>query len=212
MASVLIIGASKGIGLETTHQLLAAGHQVRAFSRSVAESEMSHPRLEKIRGDALNRHNIDAALEGMDVVIQVLGLSSLLDLFRPVSLFSNATRVLVKAMEAKPVKRLICITGFVAGDSQASISYLQRRPFQILFGRAYADKSLQEQLIKDSSLEWTIARPGFLTNGRRTGRYKILDRASEWRNGMISRLNVADFLVRQVEDRTHLEKTPVLVC
>lgn len=36
MASVLIIGASKGIGLETTHQLLAAGHQVRAFSRSVA--------------------------------------------------------------------------------------------------------------------------------------------------------------------------------
>jgi hypothetical protein len=114
-------------------------------------------------------------------------------------------------MGAKALKRLICVTGFGAGDSRSSISCLQRLPFQVVFGRAYADKSEQERLIKDSSLEWTIARPGVLTNGKRTRRYKILLEASEWRNGIISRSDVADFLVRQIDDRACIHRTPVLI-
>jgi putative NADH-flavin reductase len=211
MARVLIIGASKGIGLETTRQALEAGHRVRALARSAAASGSSNANLEKIRGDALDRRDIAAALDGIDVVIQALGVSSLGDLFRPVSLFSDTTRILVSAREGQAVKRLIAVTGFGAGDSRASIGCLQRLPFLMVFGRAYADKSMQEQLIKDSSLDWTIARPGILTNGLRTGRYKILDEPSEWRNGIISRADVADFLVRQIEDRTRLRKAPVLV-
>lgn len=211
MVRVLIIGASKGIGLETTRQALEAGHRVRALSRSAATSGLSNPNLEKIRGDALDSRDIAAALDGVDVVIQALGVSSLGDLFRSVSLFSDATRLLVNAMEGQALKRLISVTGFGAGDSGASISCLHRLPFQIVFGRAYADKSLQEKLIKDSSLDWTIVRPGVLTNGRRTGRYRIVDEPSEWRNGIISRADVADFLVRQIEDRTYMRKAPVLV-
>ena len=126
-------------------------------------------------------------------------------------LFSEATEILIGAMKTQKVKRLICLTGFGAGDSRASISCLQRLPFQIVFGRAYDDKSLQEQLIKDSKLDWTIARPGVLTSGRRTNHYKILSEASQFRNGIISRANVADFLVRQIVDQTYIHKTPVLV-
>lgn len=211
MAHVLIIGASKGIGLETTRQAIAGGHQVRALARSVAGVRLSDPNLENVQGDALNRRDIEAALDGMGVVIQALGVSSLGELFRPVRLFSDATRILVSAMEGKAVKRLICVTGFGAGDSRANISCLQRLPFQIVFGRAYADKSEQERLIKDSILDWTIVRPGVLTHGRRLGRYNILDEASTWRNGIISRSDVADFLVRQIEDQIYIRKTPVLV-
>ena len=211
MAHVLIIGASKGIGLETTRQAIEGGHQVRALARSAAGIRLSNPNLEKIHGDALNSRDIEVALDRVDVVIQALGVSSLGDLLRPVHLFSDATRILVSGMEGKAVKRLICVTGFGAGDSRASISCFQRLPFQVVFGRAYADKSVQERLIKDSSLDWTIARPGVLTNGRRTGRYRILDEPSEWRNGIISRADVADFLVRQIEDRTYMRKAPVLV-
>ena len=54
MARVLIIGASKGIGLETTRQALEAGHRVRALARSAAASGSSNANLEKIRGDALD--------------------------------------------------------------------------------------------------------------------------------------------------------------
>ena len=133
------------------------------------------------------------------------------DLFRPVHLFSDATRVLIAAMRAQGVNRLICVTGFGAGDSRASISCLQRLPFQIVFGRAYDDKSLQERLIKESGLDWTIARPGVLTGGPRTGRYKVLADASKWRNGIISRSDVAEFLVRQIADQTYVRQAPVLV-
>jgi putative NADH-flavin reductase len=114
-------------------------------------------------------------------------------------------------MKIQGVKRLICVTGYGAGDSRASISCLQRLPFQIVFGRAYDDKSLQEQLIKESELDWTIARPGVLTSGPRTGHYQILSEASQWRNGIISRADVAEFLVRQIGDQTYIRKAPVLI-
>ena len=44
MARVVIIGASKGIGLETTRQALEAGHMVRAFARSAADISISDPK------------------------------------------------------------------------------------------------------------------------------------------------------------------------
>ena len=210
MKRVLIIGASKGIGLETIRQALEAGHHVRALARSAAGMALSYPYLKKVRGDALKSQDVEAALSGVDVAIQTLGVG-LGDLFRPVHLFSDATGVLIAAMRAQGVKRLICVTGFGAGDSQASISCLQRLPFQIVFGRAYDDKSSQERLIKESELDWTIARPGVLTSGPRTGRYQILSEPSQWRNGIISRSDVAEFLVRQIEDKTYVRKTPVLV-
>ena len=51
MMRVLIIGASKGIGLETTRQALTAGHHVRALARSAIGMSLSDPNLEKVRGD-----------------------------------------------------------------------------------------------------------------------------------------------------------------
>ena len=210
MAQVLIIGASKGIGLETTRQALDAGHRVRAFARAAADIRISDPDLEKVRGNALRNSDVTAAVTGMDTVIQVLGVG-LGDLFLPVHLFSDATRILLAAMQTQGVKRLICVTGFGAGDSRASINCLQLLPFRFFFGRAYDDKDVQERLIKDSALDWTIARPGVLTNGSLTGRYKALKEPSQWRNGTISRADVADFLVRQIEDRIYFRKTPVLV-
>ena len=207
---VLIVGASKGIGLETTRQALDAGHDVRALARSATAIAISNPSLEKMRGNALKTEDVETALVGVDVVIQTLGVG-LGELFRPVHLFSDATRVLIAAMKRQDIKRLICVTGFGAGDSRASISCLQRLPFQIVFGRAYDDKSLQEQRIKESELDWTIARPGVLTSGPRTGQYQILSKASQWRNGIISRADVAEFLVRQIGDQTYIRNAPVLI-
>jgi putative NADH-flavin reductase len=210
MMRVLVVGASKGIGLETTRQAIEAGHQVRAFARSDTGMALADSKLERVRGDALKYLDVEAALKEVDVVIQTLGVA-LADLFRPVHLFSDATRVLIAAMRARGVNRLICVTGFGAGDSRASISWLQRLPFQIVFGRAYDDKSLQERMIKESGLDWTIVRPGVLTGGPRTGRYDVLAEARQWRNGTISRSDVAAFLVRQIENASYVHKSPVLV-
>jgi short-subunit dehydrogenase len=70
MARVLIIGASKGIGLETTRQALEAGHTVRAFARSATDISISDRKLEKVQGNALRTSDVSAAVTRMNAVIQ----------------------------------------------------------------------------------------------------------------------------------------------
>ena len=212
MSHVLIIGASKGIGLEAVKRALACGHSVRALARSANRIRLSDPNLEKCPGNALKREDVQSALGGIDTVIQALGIAAGPEMvLGPVLLFSRSTRLLVPAMEDAGAKRLICVTGFGAGDSRASIGCLQSIPFRIFLGRAYDDKDVQEVLIRESDLDWVIVRPGVLTNGRRTGRYRVLVSPNSWRNGFISRADVADFLIRQIDDDSYLGKTPVIV-
>ena len=75
MSTVLIVGASRGIGLETLRLALKAGHSVRAMARSASAIRMHDPKLEKLEGDALDQRTIDRALAGVDAVIQTLGVS-----------------------------------------------------------------------------------------------------------------------------------------
>jgi NAD(P)-dependent dehydrogenase (short-subunit alcohol dehydrogenase family) len=53
MSTVLIVGASRGIGLETVRLALKAGHSVRAMARSANAVRLHDPKLEKLEGDAL---------------------------------------------------------------------------------------------------------------------------------------------------------------
>ncbi|WP_372930811.1 NAD(P)-dependent oxidoreductase [Methyloceanibacter sp.] len=210
MAHVLVIGASGGIGRETLSAALDAGHRVRAFSRSANEIDLENSYLKKHSGDAMNEAGIDAALDGIDVVVQTLGIGAD-ELFKSVNLFSESTRILIAAMQRRNVRRLIVVTGFGAGDSREAIGCLQRIPFRLFLGRAYNDKDVQERLIKESGLDWTIVRPGILTKGARTGRYRVLVEPSQWRNGVISRADVADFIVRSIDDDGRAQQAPVLI-
>ncbi|AWN35823.1 NAD(P)-dependent oxidoreductase [Methylobacterium radiodurans] len=210
MAHLLVIGASRGIGLETVRAALAAGHRVRAFARSASRIDLPGPNLERFPGDALNGCDIGAALDGIDAVVQALGVP-VRDLIGPVRLFSEATGILVPAMEKTGVRRLIAVTGFGAGDSRDVIGPLQRLPFRLVFGRAYDDKDAQEIRIRRSRLDWTLVRPGVLTGGAATGCYRVLDDPASWRNGLIARADVAHFLVAQVADAGRIGKAVVLI-
>lgn len=130
---------------------------------------------------------------------------------KPVTLFSEATQVLIPEMAKAGVKRLVAVTGFGAGDSNASINLLQRLPFKLLLGRAYDDKSIQERLIEASDLDWLIVRPGVLTNGPASGQYHVLHERNEWRNGIVSRADVADFIVEQLGSDQFGRRKPVII-
>lgn len=211
MAHILVIGGTKGIGLETVKQALERGHAVRAFSRTAGQLAMDYPNLEKMTGDAGKSADVADALVGIDLVVQAIGADhGPRMILGPVTLFSDTTRILVAAMKQAGVKRLISVTGFGAGDSRRHIGCLQRIPFSLFLGRAYDDKDIQERLIQESGLQWVIVRPTILTNGSRTGRYHVLAAPREWRNGFISRADVADFIVGQVETFDYAGKTPVL--
>jgi putative NADH-flavin reductase len=147
---------------------------VRAFARSASQQPLIHAQLTKLSGDALRAEDVAAAVQGADGVIQTLGAKASLAMFTgPIRLFSDATRILIRSMDAAGVKRLICVTGFGAGDSREHMPVLLRLPFELLLGRAYEDKAAQEMMIRRSTLSWVIARPGILTNGPSTGAIKF---------------------------------------
>ena len=171
---------------------------------------LSEQNLERFAGDALNAGDVASALDGIDIVVQALGVP-VKDLLGPVSLFSDATNVLVPAMEKAGVQRLVAVTGFGTGDSRDAIGLLQRVPFRLVFGRAYDDKDAQEMRIRQSSLEWMFVRPGVLTSGLATGRYRVLAEPSSWRNGLISRADVAHFIVTQIDQPSYTRKAVVLI-
>jgi uncharacterized protein YbjT (DUF2867 family) len=70
----------------------------------------------------------------------------------------------------------------------------------------YRDKQVGEQAILASDLDWTIVYPVGLTDGPRSGRYRVGERLSLKGFPRISRGDVAEFLLRQVEDRTYIRK------
>jgi uncharacterized protein YbjT (DUF2867 family) len=213
MAKVLVIGASRGIGLETVRAALRSGHSVRALARSVASMPIQNADLDKVSGNALDSDTIRNALQDIEAVIQTLGVDVCpWAVFEHTTLFSQSTRILVDAMKAAGLKRLIAVTGLGAGDSRGHGGLLYDVVvFPLLLKRVYDDKDVQEWIIKSSGLDWTIVRPGLLTNRPATGRYRILTAPEDWRFGMISRADVADFLVRQVDDRALIGTTPFLI-
>ena len=133
-------------------------------------------------------------------------------MFERTTLFSQSTRIIVDAMKAAGVKRLIAVTGLGAGNSRGHGGIIYDSVvFPLLLKRVYDDKDVQEWIIKSSGLDWTIVRPGLLTNRPATGHYRILTAAGDWRFGTISRADVADFIVRQIDDRKLIGTTPLLI-
>jgi uncharacterized protein YbjT (DUF2867 family) len=113
-------------------------------------------------------------------------------------------------MAAAGVRRLIAVTGFGAGRSRAAMSYLEKTGHGLVLGKPYADKDRQEVLIEASDLDWTIVRPVILTKGRKSGTVRVLRELSEWRNGLISRADVASYLVQALDERLDIRRDVVL--
>lgn len=212
MTKILVIGASQGIGLAVCQAAARTGQSVRAMSRRASVSADGHKLIEPFAGDALKPDDVRRALAGIDVVVQALGVPPTLDfILRPVTLFSSATRVLLPAMKTAGVQKLVCVTGFGAGDSNAAINIFQRLPFKALLQNAYNDKSGQEELIVASDLDWLIVRPGVLTNFPASGNYQVLTAPETWRNGIIARADVADFIISRISTDNLKREKPVLI-
>jgi putative NADH-flavin reductase len=205
---LLVIGATRGIGLDVLQQALQAGHEVTALARNPRSLPVSHENLKVIKGDILDKDVIEEAVKGQDAVCVTIGIKATR---KPVSIFSEGTRTVVEAMKKSSCRRLICVTGIGAGESRGHGGFLYDKVFNPLFLKTiYEDKDRQEAIVRESGLDWVIVRPGFLTNGARTGKYRALTELSGVKAGKISRADVADFILREAAEMKYRGQTPLL--
>lgn len=203
---LLILGASGLTGRELVKQALEAGHDVTAFVRDPERLKISHERLRVAVGNILDRDSLDSAVPGHDAVLSALGSPGL----GKSTELSDGTANIINAMERHGVKRLIFESSVGVGDSKSHLTRFAKYIFfPLVIRNIIADKEIQEGRIRSSGLDWTIVRPGRLTQGKRTGRYRhgaAIDANAP--STAVSRADTAEFMLKQLETDTYLRQTP----
>jgi putative NADH-flavin reductase len=208
VANIVIIGASRGIGLELLDQSLQRGHRVTALFRNSQVLARRHERLRMEIGNAVDQDVLNTAVAGQDVVCWTVGIKPTL---KPVTVFSEGTQRLLRAMKDANIRRLICVTGIGAGDSRGHGGFFYDRIINPLLLRTiYEDKDRQEELIRASDMDWIIVRPGFLTNWPLTRHYRVLTDLTGVTARKISRADVAHFMLENITLKEYVGQTLLL--
>src|SRR5712692_1814392 len=206
---ILIFGATGGTGRHLVEQALERGHHVTAFVRNPMKLPLQHPLLRIVQGDIQRAETIQAAVPGHEAVLSALGTRSL----GPTTLLSEAAQQIVRAMEAHGVSRLLWESSLGVGETKGQLGPLYNwLLIPLLLRHVFADKERQEQVLKSSSLDWTIVQPAALTNGPLTGAYRSGHKACAGRLfPRISRADVAHLVLEELATRAYVKQT-VTIC
>jgi uncharacterized protein YbjT (DUF2867 family) len=135
----LIVGATGNVGSEVVAQLLAAGKQVRVFTRDASKVSYPSGSVEVAVGDLMRSDTLAKAVAGADAVFMMNGV-----------LEGNAFRRAIEAIRASGSPRVVFLSTLFAADPDSPI------------GRMHKDK---EDVIRASGLHGSFARAGnFMTN------------------------------------------------
>lgn len=205
MPRILVLGGTGPTGQLVIAQALERGHEVTAFTRSPAKfATRTADRICVLRG-ALpdDARALSEALRGQDAVISALGVGKSL---KPEGLITRSMPVLVDAMKSRGVGRLVFTSAYGVGETIRDVPLVPRVLIGLFLKKIYADKAAGEELLRKSDLDWTLVYPVTLTNGARTGGYRVGERLKLRGLPRISRADLADCLLAQVEDRAFLRK------
>lgn len=208
---LLIIGATGPTGREIVKQALALGHEITALVRDPAKADLP-PAVKKATGNVLDRGSLTQAVAGQDAVLCSLG-SGMTGPFKKMTMLSEGTGNLLAAMKEQGVRRFVCITGIGAGESKGHGPWYYNWLVQPLLLRGvYDDKTRQEAAVRASGLDWTLVRPGLLTNGPIQGEssVRVLTDLTGVKAGAVSRADVAAFCLRELADGRYQGQAPVL--
>jgi putative NADH-flavin reductase len=204
---VLIVGATGGTGRQLVAQALERGYAVTALVRDPSRLRVDHPELTVVQGDVLDYGSVEAAMRGQEAVLSALGHKRF---FYPTRILSEGTQNILRAMDTHGVPRLICETSLGIGDSAGRMGlYFTFFVIPVILPFYFWDKTRQERTIAASNVEWVIARPGVLTNGKKRGRFRHGRHIGSfvW-TVRISRADVADFMLNQLVSDAYLRTAP----
>jgi putative NADH-flavin reductase len=208
LMKLVVLGATGGTGLELIRQSIERGHSVTALVRSPGRLRAFQDRITVKNGDLLNPAELEQAIKGQDAVLSGFGPRV------PVSkadahLLEQFAVALTTAMVHAGVRRVVVESvAFLFRDSIVPPAYLLGR---LLFPRTVADAAAMERVFGESDLDWTMVRPPGLTDKPYTGKYRVREGHLPRFGFKVSRADVADFMIRVVENRSSIRKV-VGVC
>ena len=213
---ILVYGASGNIGSLVVAEALERGHRVTAVSRDPSRIGTQHRNLVVARGDLLDTASIERLVRGRDVVISsvrgVIGDKA--DPGNALQLISVRNIVTVLHAAGSSAPRFIHVGGSGSLEVEPGVLFAEKLPKILL------PKKLESEIIGQiwaldflrgvTEVKWTYATPPKnLTNGKRTGTYRIGgDKALTDERGR-TRLSRADFavaLVDEAEKAAHIRR------
>ena len=187
---VLVAGAAGGTGLEIARILRQ--HKISArllSSRAEAKAELT-PLGEYLQGDLMKPAEAARAVQEVDAVLCAVGSRP-----NPIKMLLGGEMVddvgtihLIDAAKQAGVRRFVLVTSIGAGETADDIP----GPLKLMLGKVLSAKERAESRLQGSGLDYTILRPGGLTNEAATG--QVLG-ATRGLGGSIPRADVANVAV-----------------
>jgi putative NADH-flavin reductase len=205
---LLVLGATGGTGLEIVRQATQRGHHITTLVRSPEKLKPFDGRINVEQGNLLDSIQLEKVIQDHDAVLSAFGPRV------PVSrtdshLLRQFATALTQAMLHTAVRRVVVESvAFLFKEAIIPPAYFLGKLF---FPGIVADASAMEDVLEESGLDWTIARPPELTDKPHTGKYRVREGRLPLFGFRISRADVADFMLKAVEDRCLIGKV-VGVC
>lgn len=208
---ITVFGATGGIGRLVVADLLGGGHAVTAYVRNPAKVHIADPRLTVIPGELPDAQRVRQAIHGADAVISALGPSmSRATKGTPVT---DGTRTILAAMEAEHVDRYIGLATPSVPDERDKPTLKAKivpRMAALLFPNALAELVGMTTAVTASGVNWTIARITRPTDGKPTGTVRAGFLGRDKVGSVMSRADIAAFLVAQLTDDTFSRAAPAI--
>jgi putative NADH-flavin reductase len=206
-----IFGASGGTGKLLVEQALARGHDVTAFVRNSSKLGLNHPRLKIEIGQLSDKAIVDNAISGSDAVLSTLGPR--MSGGPKNSPITSGIQNIIAAMKVHNVRRLVISWGPSIPSPNDKLSLFFRVLFALI--KVMASSALKEsagvdEALRSSDRDWTVVRVFAPNNGPKKGKVRLgyLGRGEV---GMgISRADIAEFMLNQIEDTRYLRQSPVI--
>lgn len=203
-----IFGATGKSGRYLLEQALARGHTVTVLVRAPGKLPVRHERLIVVQGDVRDPDKVVQAVAGAYAVISVLGPTN----NRPEMAVSQGLDNILAAMRQHGVRRLIQTAGAGVRDPQDRPTLMHAffgRLVRLFSPNVVADMEQVVDKVRRSDRDWTVVRVPMLTEGPATGRIRE-GYVGKMIGPRLSRADLADYLLRQVESETYLRQAPAI--
>jgi len=202
-----LFGGSGRTGQRFLEVALEQGFEVKALARQPKSIVQSDQKLKVYKGDILNLNHVKQVVEGTDIVVSLFGHVK----GSPEWLQTNGTRNIVQAMKDSGVEKIISLSGgglpFPEKDEPKFMDKMIRSIMKLFVPKILNDAIKHHEVLKHSGLNWIIVRGPRLTNDKKAGHYRV-----GWvgvnSGTKISRADLADFILKQIDDDTYIGQMP----